>query len=102
MSSKLRLIGMILIVFLVSGCSLFNYQSTIEPPEGCRSCHVEPIKGNWHVLLKPAALHDELDSGHLEQEINNIRPVTSQMRPCFVCHHSPDGSHLFYKGNFSH
>lgn len=102
MNSKLGLAAAILTVSLLFGCSYVRQRHAIDPPLGCRSCHAEAIEGNWHVLLKPAGIHSEMDSGHPVRVREDRDPGSRQMRSCFVCHHAPDRTHLLYKGIYDH
>lgn len=89
--------------FLLAGaCSLVHQHRRIASPPGCSQCHQEQIEGNWHVLFKPATIHDETDSGRAEINASGRPPRDSEWRRCFSCHHTPAKDHAFYRGLYDH
>lgn len=85
----------------VVGCSLVHSHRKISPPSGCNRCHEKPIDGNWHVLFKPTALHDERDPRAHVESPGRPRSDGGPLR-CFTCHHTPDRDHLLYQGVYEH
>lgn len=102
-STKTKIFSLVLVMALVSGCvGMFHSHRSISPPEGCISCHSKPINSNWHVLFKPATIHDELDSGHGTTVAEGKPRADGQPQFCFSCHHTPAQYHRWYKGVYAH
>ena len=99
---KILFITLVAVAAVASGCTLFHSHSTIAPPEGCNSCHKQPINANWHVTFKPATLHDERESTEAHDETSGRPADAGEMQRCFECHHTPADNHLFYRGVYNH
>lgn len=99
---KLSLVGLLVGLIGISGCSLFHSHTTIDPPQGCNNCHQKPINSNWHVLFKPAMLHGEQSSQTPHTTLSGKPANNPTMQKCFYCHHTPAKSHFGYQGIYRH
>ena len=109
---KYRLIPLLSLLFLSSGCAMFTAWKTIPPPGGCDQCHTLSISHNWQVVYRAPNLSDERDTLSFQTEQATMpqgaKPTSSlelrkiQEQACFECHKSPNAKHRERKGRYHH
>jgi hypothetical protein len=105
--------ALLLLLFALSGCSMFTAWKTIPTPGGCDQCHTVSLSGNWQVAYKAATVSDErgqlaFQSPQQNTPIRQNQPSsaldlrkTSDSR-CFDCHNAPTPAHKARRGNYHH
>ena len=107
-----RLVPLLVILGLATGCTMFKAWKSIPPPGGCNQCHTLPIKGDWEITYQAAILTDERDRLYFQTEQYNMPkgatpPSSLELRKeqdlaCFECHKSPNKHHKERKGRYHH
>lgn len=101
-----------MVLFSISGCTMFTAWKSIPPPGGCDQCHSTPINANWQATYKPSTISDERGRLSFQTADYNQPKLGGQQSPmeskkveekaCFDCHKAPTSAHKDRKGRFHH
>lgn len=105
--------ALLVLLFAVSGCTMFTAWKTIPPPGGCDQCHTVALSGNWQVGYKAANVSDErgqlaFQSPQYNTPIRKNQPSSAlDLRKvddarCFECHNAPTPAHKERSGKYHH
>ena len=103
---------MTILLFSLTGCTMFSSWKSIPPPGGCDQCHSLPIGHKWKALYNPVTLsrHDntevfqtpDYNMPQTDKPLSKMEIQKLEEAQCFDCHRSPSPAHKERKGKFHH